>query len=60
MRIPAIRVFAILAHQFAIDSAGNWYGANNLLGRTQKFVPKLGAATSHLMAAPILPTGGSR
>lgn len=27
-------------HQFSIDAHGNWYGADNILGRSQKFVPK--------------------
>ena len=39
-------------HEFAIDSDGNWYGADNLHGRTQKFVPKPGADPSHLMGTP--------
>ena len=36
-------------HQFSVDSDGNWYGADNVLGRTLKFVPKDGASSSHLI-----------
>ena len=47
-------------HQFSIDAAGNWYGADNLLGRTQKFTPKAGADSSHLIGQPLPLAGGSR
>ncbi len=36
-------------HQFSVDSDGNWYGADNLQGRTMKFVPKDGAVFSELI-----------
>lgn len=36
-------------HEFAIDSKGNWYGADNILGRSLKFVPKSDANSNHLM-----------
>ncbi len=36
-------------HQFSVDADGNWYGADNLLGRTMKFVPKEGAGFSELI-----------
>ncbi len=39
-------------HELAIDSEGSWYGADNILGRSQKFVPKPGADPSRLMSAP--------
>ena len=39
-------------HQFSVDSDGNWYGAGNRLGRTQKFTPRDGASFAELMAAP--------
>jgi len=39
-------------HQFSVDSEGNWYGADNVHGRTQKFVPKAGANPTQLMGAP--------
>ena len=41
-------------HEMAIDSEGSWYGADNVLGRTQKFVPKRDADPSLLIgeAAP--------
>ena len=39
-------------HEFGIDARGNWYGADNILGRSQKFIPKPGANRSHLMSAP--------
>ncbi len=40
-------------HGFSIDSDGNWYGADNILGRTQKFRPKAGAGRSGLMGPPM-------
>lgn len=36
-------------HQFTVDSDGNWYGADNVLGRTLKFVPTDGASSSQLI-----------
>jgi hypothetical protein len=39
-------------HQFSVDSEGNVYAADNILGRTQKFVPKAGASSIRLMKAP--------
>ena len=39
-------------HQFSVDSEGNVYGADNVLGRTQKFVRKAGASFMEVMAAP--------
>ena len=39
-------------HEFGIDLNGNWYGADNILGRSQKFTPKPGANPAHLMSAP--------
>ena len=39
-------------HQFSIDSEGNFYGADNILGRTQKFVPKADANPARLIGTP--------
>jgi len=39
-------------HEFGIDLHGNWYGADNILGRSQKFTPKAGANPAHLMSKP--------
>ena len=39
-------------HQFSVDSDGTLYGADNVLGRTQKFVPKAGANPSRLIREP--------
>lgn len=39
-------------HEFGIDAHGNWYGADNILGRSQKFVPKPGADRAKLMSPP--------
>ncbi len=39
-------------HQFSVDSEGNVYAADNVQGRTQKFVPKAGASSIRLMKAP--------
>ena len=36
-------------HQFSVDLDGNWYGADNIQGRTMKFVPKEGAGFSELI-----------
>ena len=40
-------------HEFGIDANGNWYGADNILGRSQKFVPKPGADRGRLMSRPV-------
>jgi hypothetical protein len=40
-------------HEFGIDANGNWYGADNILGRSQKFVPKPGADAKKLMSRPV-------
>ena len=32
-----------------VDADGNWYGADNVLGRTLKFVPKEGASFMQLI-----------
>lgn len=39
-------------HQFSVDSEGNVYAADNVQGRTQKFIPKAGASSTRLMKAP--------
>ena len=36
-------------HQFSVDKDKNWYGADNLLGRTMKFSPKESATFSDLI-----------
>jgi len=36
-------------HQFSLDSKGNVYTADNVLGRPQKLVPKRGADPTHLI-----------
>ena len=36
-------------HQFSLDSKGNVYTADNVLGRPQKLVPKAGADPKHLI-----------
>ena len=40
-------------HAFAIDEDGNWYGADNVLGRSLKFTPMQGADRANLMSAPV-------
>jgi len=40
-------------HEFGIDDKGNWYGADNILGRSQKFTPKRKADRSQLMSKPV-------
>ncbi len=40
-------------HAFAIDEDGNWYGADNVLGRSLKFTPSQGANRANLMSAPV-------
>jgi sugar lactone lactonase YvrE len=44
-------------HQFSVDSKGNVYTADNVLGRPQKLVPKPGADPKHLIgpALPLMP-----
>ncbi len=39
-------------HQFSVDSERNFYGVDNVLGRTQKFVPREGAGFTELMGRP--------
>jgi streptogramin lyase len=38
-------------HQFSVDSKGNVYTADNVLGRPQKLIPKPGANPAHLIGA---------
>ena len=40
-------------HEFGVDARGNWYGADNILGRSQKFVPRSGADTKRLISRPV-------
>lgn len=40
-------------HEFGLDEHGNWYGADNILGRSQKFVPMPTAEAWQLMSAPV-------
>ncbi|GAB1264860.1 6-bladed beta-propeller [Aurantivibrio infirmus] len=40
-------------HEFGIDMQGNWYGADNLLGRSLKFTPKPNAKKDQLMSKPV-------
>lgn len=48
-------------HELAVDSEGSWYGADNVLGRAQKFIPRPGADPARLIGAPVpLSGGGSR
>lgn len=44
-------------HQFSLDSHGNVYTADNVLGRPQKLTPKAGADPSHLIgpSVPLAP-----
>ena len=44
-------------HQFSLDSKGNVYTADNVLGRPQKLVPKTGANPEHLIgpSVPLAP-----
>ena len=39
-------------HQFSVDPDGNWYGADNVLGRTQRFERQEGASFTEVLAAP--------
>jgi hypothetical protein len=43
-------------HEMAVDAEGSWYGSDNLLGRTQKFVPRPGADPDLLIgqSAPLM------
>jgi hypothetical protein len=36
-----------------VDINGNWYGADNVLGRSQKFSPKPGADAAQLLQLPV-------
>lgn len=36
-------------HEFSLDENGNWYGADNVLGRSQKFTPAANAESEQLM-----------
>lgn len=38
-------------HQFSVDSKGNVYTADNIMGRLQKLTPKAGADPKHLIGA---------
>jgi hypothetical protein len=40
-------------HQFSVDSKGNVYTADNVLGRPLKLVPKPGADPRHLIGQSI-------
>ena len=40
-------------HEFGIDIDGNWYGADNILGRSQKFTPLQGVDRKKLMSKPL-------
>lgn len=40
-------------HQFSLDSKGNVYTADNVLGRPQKLVPKAGADPAHLIGQSV-------
>ncbi|MFN7985530.1 MAG: 6-bladed beta-propeller [Vicinamibacterales bacterium] len=44
-------------HQFSVDSKGNVYTGDNILGRPQKLAPKAGADPSHLIgqSLPLMP-----
>ena len=42
-------------HQMSVDSEGNFYGADNVLGRTQKFVLKPDADPTRLIGKPDSP-----
>ena len=47
-------------HQFSVDSKGNVYTADNVLGRPQKLLPKPGADPKHLIgqAVKLTPRAG--
>lgn len=40
-------------HQFSLDSKGNVYTGDNIIGRAQKLTPKAGANPQHLIGQPI-------
>lgn len=40
-------------HEFGVDINGNWYGADNILGRSLKFTPKPAAKPEQLMQEPV-------
>ncbi|MFN7983474.1 MAG: 6-bladed beta-propeller [Vicinamibacterales bacterium] len=44
-------------HQFSVDSKGNVYTGDNILGRPQKLAPKAGADPAHLIgqSLPLMP-----
>ena len=44
-------------HQFSVDSKGNVYAADNVLGRPQKLTPKAGANPARLIgqSVPLMP-----
>lgn len=46
-------------HEMAVDAEGSWYGSDNLLGRTQKFVPRAGA-DPNLLIGQSIPLAGTR
>jgi hypothetical protein len=39
-------------HTFTVDASGMLYGGDNQYGRTQKFVPKVGADPALLIRPP--------
>ena len=41
-------------HQMSVDSDGNLYAVDNMMGRTQKFVPKADAEPGHAVGIPDL------
>jgi hypothetical protein len=45
-------------HEMAVDAEGSWYGSDNLLGRTQKFVPRPGADPNLLIGRQSPLSGG--
>jgi len=40
-------------HQFSLDSKGNVYTGDNVIGRPQKLTPKAGADSRHLIGQPV-------
>ncbi|MEX1033230.1 MAG: 6-bladed beta-propeller [Cellvibrionaceae bacterium] len=40
-------------HEFGVDSNGDWYGADNILGRSLKFTPKADSDPERLMQRPV-------
>ena len=46
-------------HQFAVDENGNWYGADNVMGRTLKFEPKADANSVDLIRMQESATGSN-